>query len=74
VLFTANDAYMRDFDLFVPADCVVSNDERETSHALQQMATVLNADIRPSEDLDFAALAQGQQRDAGTDRGLGRGR
>jgi nicotinamidase-related amidase len=25
VLFTANDAYMRDYQLFVPADCVASN-------------------------------------------------
>jgi nicotinamidase-related amidase len=25
VLFTANDAYMRDFKVFVPQDCVVSN-------------------------------------------------
>jgi nicotinamidase-related amidase len=74
VLFTANDAYMRDFDLFVPADCVASNDERETSHALQQMATVLKADIRPSEDLDFAASTRGLQRDAGTERGLEPGR
>jgi nicotinamidase-related amidase len=70
VLFTANDAYMRDFDLFVPADCVASKDERENSHALQQMATVLKADIRPSEDLDFAALTRGPQRDTGTDRRL----
>ena len=29
VLFTANDAYMRDFDLLVPSDCTVSNTKRE---------------------------------------------
>jgi nicotinamidase-related amidase len=62
VLFTANDAYMRDFYLFVPADCVAANDERENRHALQQMATVLKADTRPSEDLDFAALMRRLQR------------
>ena len=29
VLFTANDAYMRDFSLVVPRDCVASNTEEE---------------------------------------------
>jgi nicotinamidase-related amidase len=28
VLFTANDAYMRDFNLFVPSDCTVSNTKK----------------------------------------------
>jgi len=56
VLFTANDAYMRDFNLVVPADCVASNDPDENSHALNQMATVLNADIRPSTELSFNDL------------------
>lgn len=64
VLFTANDAYMRDYHLFVPCDCVVSNDERENAHALKQMATILKADVRPSTELDFSALAQRLSRDA----------
>ena len=51
VLFTANDAYMRDFDLAVPSDCVASNTEEENQHALQQMRKVLKADIRPSAEL-----------------------
>jgi nicotinamidase-related amidase len=29
VLFTANDAYMRDFNLVVPSDCTVSNTKKE---------------------------------------------
>jgi nicotinamidase-related amidase len=56
VLFTANDAYMRDFFLVVPADCVASNTEEENRNALEQMAKVLKADTRPSEELDFAEL------------------
>ena len=31
VLFTANDAYMRDFNIVIPADCVASNDAEEKS-------------------------------------------
>jgi nicotinamidase-related amidase len=53
VLFTANDAYMRDFKLFVPADCVVSETEEENEYALKQMEKVLKADIRRSAQLSF---------------------
>jgi nicotinamidase-related amidase len=51
VLFTANDAYMRDFKLFVPADCVVSKTEEENEYALKQMEKVLKADIKRSNRL-----------------------
>jgi nicotinamidase-related amidase len=56
VLFTANDAYMRDFHLVVPGDCVASNDAEDNRHALKQMKTVLKADIRLSTKLDLQAL------------------
>lgn len=57
VLFTANDAYMRDFKVFVPEDCVVSNTEEENRYALKQMETVLKADTSPSHQLDLKALS-----------------
>jgi len=53
VLFTANDAYMRDFELLVPADCVAANDEADNRYALEQIRTVLKADIRPSTEIDL---------------------
>ena len=56
VLFTANDAYMRDFDLVVPEDCIASNTPRENQHALEQMHHVLKADTRRSQDLDLSQL------------------
>ena len=56
VFFTANDAYMRDFRLVVPADCVASNTTRENDHALEQMAQILKADITPSTELDLERL------------------
>ena len=56
VLFTANDAYMRDFKLFVPADCSVSIEPKDNEYALQQMQKVLKADIRDSTELDLAKL------------------
>ncbi|HLL77638.1 MAG TPA: isochorismatase family cysteine hydrolase [Pyrinomonadaceae bacterium] len=56
VLFTASDAYMRDFHLFVPEDCVASADPRENEHALEHMRRVLKADTRPSAEIDFEEL------------------
>jgi nicotinamidase-related amidase len=56
VLFTANDAYMRDLHLVIPADCVASRQPDENRHALAHMQRVLKADIRPSTALDFQAL------------------
>jgi nicotinamidase-related amidase len=58
VLFTANDAYMRDLHLAVPSDCVASNTEEDNRYALDQMRKVLKADTRPSAELSFRALAQ----------------
>lgn len=48
VLFTANDAYMRDFELVVPSDCVASETAAAQRGASQQMKRFLRADIRPS--------------------------
>jgi len=56
VLFTANDAYMRDFHLIVPRDCVASNTQEENRYALEQMQTVLKADTRASTELSLSAL------------------
>jgi nicotinamidase-related amidase len=58
VLFTANDAYMRDFRLVVPADCVASQDSEENRHALLHMQRVLKADVQPSTTLDLHDLTR----------------
>lgn len=60
VLFTANDAYMRDFRLFVPRDCCASNSVEDNAHALEQMKKVLRADISASTKLDVKALSRGE--------------
>ena len=56
VLFTANDAYMRDFNLVIPADCVASANRAENEHALELMKRVLKADTRASTELDIHEL------------------
>jgi nicotinamidase-related amidase len=56
ILFTANDAYMRDYRLLVPSDCCAANTRDKHTHALRQIREVLKADIAPSARLDLAAL------------------
>jgi nicotinamidase-related amidase len=58
VLFTANDAYLRDLRIFVPADCVASNTKEDNDIALAQMAKILKADIRPAAAIDLRAVNQ----------------
>ena len=55
-LFTANDAYMRDFNLFVPRDCTVSNTKEENESALRLMKKFLKADTRPASRIQLHAL------------------
>jgi nicotinamidase-related amidase len=51
VLFTASDAYLRDFHVIVPPDCVASIDARHTRQALDHMRRVLEADLTASTAL-----------------------
>ena len=53
VLFTANDAYMRDLRLFAPADCIVSNTATDNDHALRQIQIVLKGNVTASTHLRF---------------------
>ncbi len=56
VLFTANDAYMRDFHLLIPADCVASIDSERNRTMLEYMQEQLEADITPTTRLDLDAV------------------
>lgn len=55
VFFTANDAYMRDYGLIVPRDCIASVREDLNDHALTTMHDTLRADTTDSDALDLAA-------------------
>ena len=56
VLFTAQDAFLRDFELVIPEDCVVSCEQDDNRYALAHMRRVMKAVTTPSDDLDLAAL------------------
>lgn len=53
VLYTANDAYMRDYELVVPRDCIASEARADNRHALEHMQKHLKADIRTSAKVVF---------------------
>ena len=54
VLYTANDAYMRDFRLIVPRDCIASESAEANRYALQQMQRYLKTDTRASAAVRFS--------------------
>jgi nicotinamidase-related amidase len=56
ILFTAGDAYLRDYKLVIPCDCVASNTAEENEAALRLMAKVVKADTQPSGEIDFEEL------------------
>jgi len=63
VLFTANDAYMRDFGIVVASDCVASSNAAGHRQALALMRSALKATIVRSDRIDFRKLGG-----SGTDR------
>ncbi len=64
VLITANDAYMRDYQLIIPADCTASIESADNQNALRQMQEVLKADIRSSTKVEFSAYCKNSDVDA----------
>lgn len=56
VLFTANDAYMRDYNIIIPSDCVVEEDPKESKNVLKLMKKVLKADVKNSKRIDLKKL------------------
>jgi nicotinamidase-related amidase len=49
VLFTANDAYMREYQLWIPKDCIASASKEDNHYALKMMKHVLKASIKCGE-------------------------
>eukprot|EP00026_Physarum_polycephalum_P014382 Phypoly_transcript_14888.p1 GENE.Phypoly_transcript_14888~~Phypoly_transcript_14888.p1 ORF type:complete len:307 (+),score=52.89 Phypoly_transcript_14888:130-921(+) len=56
VLFTANDAYMRDYAIVVPEDCTAANTEEEKAYAFKLMKDVLKAHVMKSTKIDWKGI------------------
>jgi nicotinamidase-related amidase len=58
VLFSAHDAYLRDYRLVVPRDCVAAATDEADERALVHLEAVLKADTRESSEIDFRRLLE----------------
>ena len=56
ILFTAQDAHLRGYDIIVPSDGIAARKPEDHRRALAQMARSMGADVRPAAAL-LAALA-----------------
>ena len=56
VLITASDAFMRDYEIYVPVECTASVEAAENQHALDYMERVLKAHVVSAKELDVHAL------------------
>lgn len=64
ILITAAEAHMRDYDLWVPADCVAAQRPEWRDQALDLVGRALEADTGSSERIDLERLAGGYGRRA----------
>src|SRR5690625_4360096 len=51
VLSTANDAYMREYDLWVPKDCIASEHKRDNASAIQLINRSMFANVKPTNEV-----------------------
>lgn len=58
ILMSASDAYIREYDLCVPRDCVASPTAEQNERALEYMADVFDVDTRPSTELDLDEMVE----------------
>lgn len=58
IQYTAHDAKMRNFRIFVPPDCSASRSRAEHDQAIQHMEAMASADITPSHHLALEELAR----------------
>jgi len=56
VLFTASDAHMRDYHLFVPKDCSAAASREDHERAIALMESKFDADTTTSDNLDLQQM------------------
>ena len=56
ILFTAAEAYVRNYALVIPQDCVASVNTKDTKRALSYLKRVMKADVRQAAYVTFKRL------------------
>lgn len=71
MLFTANDAYIRDLGLHIPGDCIAAESPAKSRFAMRYFREVLGADLSPSARVRFVGVRK-TGRGRAADRPAGR--
>ncbi len=58
IVFTATDAYMRDYEIYVPSDCTTARNEDYTQNSLTFLERTVRANLTPSTELDLQKLTE----------------
>ena len=61
IQYTAHDAKMRNFRIFVPPDCSAARTREEHDQAIRHMQSMASADITPSDQLDIDSLSMANE-------------
>ena len=61
ILFTAADAYVRNYQLMVPRDCVAAGNAKDNELVLRYFRTVLKADVRSSAHVSLSRRRPGRR-------------
>ena len=69
VLFTAADAYVRNYKLVVPRDCVAAVNAKDNELALKYFKSVLKADVRSSSRISLPRTTRRRKRQSGVSAG-----
>lgn len=64
VLFTAADAHMRDYALWIPEDCVAAQEDQRSGWALEIMRDSMGAETRAASELTLPAWINQLENDA----------
>jgi nicotinamidase-related amidase len=64
ILLTASDAYVRNYKLFIPSDCVAGQDEEQHGKSLELMMSNFGANVHDSQQLNLRQLISGEQKAA----------
>ena len=62
ILFTGADAYVRNYTLIIPGDCVAAANPQHTKLSLPYFKRVMKADVRPAARVQFNAARARKQR------------
>ena len=62
ILFTAADAYVRNYALIIPADCIAAVNPQHTKLSLPYFRRVMKADVRPAAGVRFSTARARKQR------------